>query len=288
VELTAAAVAAAAATTVNPYGIALWSFLRETVGLGRPDITEWHPIATAGPGVAAFWCVSAVIAAVLLRRSPRAAPAESFPVVMMGALAFRVSRLDAFFAISVAVLLAPQLAALWSNAREPDPRRAVPRRAVMAALVLACAIRWPSLTRLDLDSAAWLPERQAVVFMKACAIRGNMVTFFDWGEYAIWHLAPEVKVSMDGRRETVYSAAPIAGHLAVYRNQREGIEYLRRLNPDYVWLPKSLAIVDTLRTSGEWAVVFDGSTSAVLARHTLVAYAPANIDDSRARFFPGP
>ena len=28
---------------------------------------------------------------------------------------------------------------------------------------------------------------------------------YDWGEYVLWHLGPGVKVSMDGRRETVYS-----------------------------------------------------------------------------------
>ena len=28
---------------------------------------------------------------------------------------------------------------------------------------------------------------------------------FDWGEYVLWHLSPQIKVSIDGRRETVYS-----------------------------------------------------------------------------------
>ncbi len=32
-----------------------------------------------------------------------------------------------------------------------------------------------------------------------------MAVPFDWGEYVLWHLGPRVKVSIDGRRETVYS-----------------------------------------------------------------------------------
>ena len=48
------------------------------------------------------------------------------------------------------------------------------------------------------------PSR-AVAFLKECRVRGNMAVPFDWGEYVLWHLGPEVKVSMDGRRETIYS-----------------------------------------------------------------------------------
>ena len=32
-----------------------------------------------------------------------------------------------------------------------------------------------------------------------------MTVDFDWGEYVIWHLGPQVRVSVDGRRETVYA-----------------------------------------------------------------------------------
>jgi hypothetical protein len=44
-----------------------------------------------------------------------------------------------------------------------------------------------------------------VALLKQCEVRGNMAVPFDWGEYVIWNLGPGVKVSMDGRRETVYS-----------------------------------------------------------------------------------
>ena len=46
---------------------------------------------------------------------------------------------------------------------------------------------------------------RAVAFLRASGIRGNMAVPFDWGEYVLWHLGPGVKVSIDGRRETVYS-----------------------------------------------------------------------------------
>ena len=46
---------------------------------------------------------------------------------------------------------------------------------------------------------------RAVAFFRHSGVRGNMAVPFDWGEYVIWHLGPDVKVSIDGRRETIYS-----------------------------------------------------------------------------------
>ena len=44
---------------------------------------------------------------------------------------------------------------------------------------------------------------------------GHLVTYFNWGQYALWHLGPALKVSMDGRRETVYSDRRLAEHRLV-------------------------------------------------------------------------
>src|SRR5262249_7456891 len=37
-------IAAAAATLINPYGIGLWKFIYDTVGLARPEISDWRPL----------------------------------------------------------------------------------------------------------------------------------------------------------------------------------------------------------------------------------------------------
>jgi hypothetical protein len=68
---------------------------------------------------------------------------------------------------------------------------------------------------------------------------GRMATFFDWGEYLLWHLGPEIKVSMDGRRETVYSERRLQDHYDVLFGTTEGLRLLERWRPEYVWLPAS-------------------------------------------------
>jgi hypothetical protein len=41
-------------------------------------------------------------------------------------------------------------------------------------------------------------------YIKRSQLSGNLLTEFGWGEYLIWNLAPEVRVALDGRYETVY------------------------------------------------------------------------------------
>jgi hypothetical protein len=123
--------------------------------------------------------------------------------------------------------------------------------------------------------------------LKASGATGRLVTSFNWGEYAIWHLAPDLRVSIDGRRETVYSMATLEEQNAIAFGTPEGIAALSRLQPEYVWLP-----YEASRATAEWLagnnyridVETDRSFLAVRAdrpRVTPVRYAATGC-------FPGP
>jgi hypothetical protein len=74
---------------------------------------------------------------------------------------------------------------------------------------------------------------------------GRIVTPFNWGQYAIWHLSPGVRVSMDGRRETVYSDTAVETSRAVFAGRAEGLAALADWRAEYVWLP-----AESERTAG--------------------------------------
>jgi hypothetical protein len=78
---------------------------------------------------------------------------------------------------------------------------------------------------------------------------GRLAVWFDWGQYAIWHLSPRLKVSWDGRRETVYSEAAQETQGAVAAGLPLGDEWLIAERPDYVWLP------DRFTQRRNWLVV---------------------------------
>jgi hypothetical protein len=288
------------ATLANPYGIGLWRFLAETVGFARPDILDWSPITRFPVAVGIPWALFVLLGGWALWTSPhRRSPAYIGIVLVLAAGTARVNRLDAFFALSVLILLAPQIVDAWrrrsglevSNqaAREVPP----PTRRTLVTIGLtgvACLVAggWMMADNLRCISMTgpWLPEREAARFLTANRFAGRMITWFDWGEYAIWHLAPSVSVSMDGRRETVYSQSWIDDQTAFYTGQTQARDLPIRVNADYIWLPRRLPVVDTLIAAG-WNPVFAGSISTVLSRQP-VAVIETPTEVVSARCFPGP
>jgi hypothetical protein len=53
-----------------------------------------------------------------------------------------------------------------------------------------------------------------IAFLNASGFRGNVAMPFEWGSYASWKLAPESRVFIDGRFETVYPKQVIDDYFA--------------------------------------------------------------------------
>ena len=291
----ASAAAGLLATVVNPYGIGLWEFLGSTVGFGRPDITEWAPVTRAGWGMLAVWSVTAALAARAALRGFVPATADRLLLLALAAASFRVSRLDAFFVIAAAMRCSAGSFVPGARAEGPadTPRMSVTARvaAGVAVAILLATLAPRRLACLDMAGASWLPEPAAAGYARAAQLRGRLFTYFDWGEYAIWHLFPRLQVSMDGRRETVYSMRQVEGHLKAYDSQPGGMDYVRHVAPDYVWLPRSSPVLAALRSEG-WTVRWAGPRSTLLAR---AGASPAAIStpqepsrETGGRCFPGP
>ena len=89
-----------------------------------------------------------------------------------------------------------------------------------------------------------MPEPEAVAFLRSNGLRGRLLTWFDYGEYAIWQLTPQFRVSFDGRRETVYSERVKDAHLRFYSGLNPA--YPDEIGADYIWLPNQLPVVKLL------------------------------------------
>ncbi len=292
--------ASAAATLLNPHGVRMWAFLAETVRLGRDDIEEWGSVLTYPLALGLPWLISLAAAGAAIWRSPQVRRPDRIAIVfLLAVLSFRVSRLDAFFALAVVLLLTEGLTELFSSVVRLSPVPAVrgtraPRGGVIVITTIAIvAMLWPAAplirhyaTCLPIGGP-WTPAPDAARFIARNHLHGRLLTWFDWGEYAIWHFAPDVRVSMDGRRETVYSAATIQAHRRFYAADDAALSYLRDLNPDYIWLPTRLPITARLGDAG-WTAIFSDSASAVYARTGAGPFLDAGPSSSAVRCFPGP
>jgi hypothetical protein len=295
-RLLGAGVVALAATLLNPYGWNLWRFLWDTVGFGRADITEWQPVFRVGTAFVLIWSLvaSAAIAAIVsAARSGRLVTRVVAVVVALGLGSFWVNRLMAFFAIATITLLGPELAALRQRRRAPDAAAAVPPSRYAVAVVLLAAsvmigasaiISAQNVSCVRMDSPT-LPEADVAPLIRVMDLQGRLVVWFDWGEYAIWHLGSSFKVSTDGRRETVYSSETLQQHLLFYFVPSARTAFLAQARPDYIWLPQHLPVVQALQSDG-WVPLFSGPKSILLGKTgQAVHYRPPTI---AKRCFPGP
>ncbi len=296
--------AAVGATLLNPDGVRMWSFLAETVRLGRADIEEWGSVLTYPAALGVPWALTLAVAGIAVWRAGWPKRWDYVAIVALLAFAsFRVSRLDAFFALSVVILLAPELVALFASLFERPTAiahveagsastaptlgvLAITVVTVAAMLVPAARIIGPYATCLTI-AGPWVPEPDAARFIQLNRLKGRMLTWFDWGEYAIWHFGPDLRVSMDGRRETVYSESTIQAHRRFYAADETALPYLDALDPDYLWLPKHLPVNGKLASAG-WAPVFSGSVSVVYARVGAGPFQQVGDSGSGMRCFPGP
>ena len=274
------------ATLVNPYGWRLWGFLSETVGLGRDAIADWQPLWTLSPLPLLPWimCAGLGLFAIFKRRSEINWRFAAI-VCVCGVGSILVSRLDAFFVVATLMLLGPAMAPRTAPAGKAD-WRPIALIGAVAVCTMAFVATSPRFSCVQVDSKGQ-PEPEVVRFVKDRGLHGRMLTFFDWGEYAIWHMAPGVSVSMDGRRETIYSERVIADHLKVYRDDPTADNIVEDLNPDYVWLPAKSGVLGRLEASG-WTRVFSGPVSTILARLTMAREPVVIANQPGPRCFPGP
>lgn len=282
-------------TLFNPYGPGLWRFLAETVRLDRPDVTDWKPLLQLPPAVLVIESLLPLVAIAAIRRDGawRRVPRRDLAVLLLlSVTTLRIGRVDAFLQAAIAISLATPLIAFLNgidlNACRLFRRASAPVGAIALMLAVYAGGTGFSSLRVIEVGGPWVPDRTAAAFLRANSPGARVLTWFDWGEYALWQLSPSgIRVSMDGRRETVYSARVIRDHDRFYQGQAEMVDYPERIGADHVWLPSRLPIIESLKRRG-WMTVLDTGRSVILRRGAGPVAAPAVTPPGGADIFPWP
>jgi hypothetical protein len=297
--LTATGVASAAATLATPFGFGLWRFLRDTVGFSRPEIIEWQPVYSTGWPFVTLWLIAFIIMTlgVVLGGREKLRVERLVVGLALAAASLRVARLLAFFGLASVFLFAPLICAAYQRRRAArqfgsSPLLRVGFAGVAFALgVFTIGIVYNNFWQVRLDAAS-LPEPEAVAVLNQQPAGTRILVWFNWGEYAIWHLSPRMQVSIDGRRETVYSDTVQTRHFDFYFDRRGGATLPNDLRADYIWVPRILPAVRRLRSDSSWTPIYEGDQSVIFERSGLSPHQQSTPVAAAAatapRFFPGP
>jgi hypothetical protein len=241
----------------------------------------------------AHWAFTAAFLAFVVWRSPRALELRQWLILLaLTAMSLRVSRLMGFFAVGAVFLMVPQLDALAAARGRPTNGKVPTAFALACWLAALLAVGWATpivSRRLQCIEMAGerTPEPDVAAIVRTDGLRGRMLTYFDWGQYAIWHFYPAIRVSYDGRRETVYSQRVQDLHQQLYEGTPEGRTYLASLDADFAWLPAFLPAVKMLEDAG-WSVRFRGATSVLLTRQASTDPPATSHGAPGRRCFPDP
>ncbi len=107
---------------------------------------------------------------------------------------------------------------------------------------------------------------RAVRLLREAGVEGHLAVHFSYGEYAIWHLYPAVRVSMDGRRETVYPDSVYQEALRFQTGVGVWDDVLRKRQTDMALVPKSTPTYNLLSLDPAWTAAY-GDTLVGLFVH---------------------
>lgn len=265
--IAAVALASLIATLGNPYGLDHWRFLLETATVARPEISEWQPLLLlSGAGALYAALLAAGVTAFALARTRP----DPFRLVAFAGLALApmlALRHAPLFAIAMPMLTAPALAAAWARLRPESARPVKPRLARLMTLVSLIAavmllIAAAARGRCIAVEPNYYPNA-AVSALQAAGATGNLAVHFNWGEYLIWHLGPQIKVSVDGRRETVYTPTVYKQNLDFMRGTGAWDALLADGRTDYALVPADGPTANLLKLSPGWTLALEDALAAL-------------------------
>jgi hypothetical protein len=121
----------------------------------------------------------------------------------------------------------------------------------------------------------------ALQYLREHGTRGNLALPLDWGGYALWHAAPAVKVSLDGRFATVYPPRVVEDNFAFFRPApgADASRLLEAYDTTLALVPRGLPTAIDGRA--DWRLLYADSVAALFAKVGAPASAP--VDGTAAR-----
>lgn len=258
-----------AAMAVNPFGLAYYRHMWETLRMPRPEIAEWWPVWRGAPGyVTLFWITLAIAGAAVVKRGPRAARGALILAAMAAGTILHI-RVVPLYAVVWAAYVPAWVSATPASAwigrlfRWREAATAVCVIGTMFFGVMVVAIgAWRLTVPGDLFPVG------AVQYLAEQKLHGNVMTPFDQGAYVTWRLFPAVKVSLDSRYDIAFPPALADESFRFYRAEPGWRETLTKYPTDLVLTLRTAPLARQMPSTG-WRRVYADKWFELYARPGL-------------------
>jgi hypothetical protein len=289
-RLAALTLAATAATFVNPIGVECWRtvFVSLTDPLAHKVMADWRPIVTVvrESGVHGsdnllleLWTAYVATLAISVAVTPRR---DDWPLIaiaaVMTAAAFSAIRNIPLPVIAGAPLLARHLDLVFhklaakkgdlTNLEAQDTsgvqRMSIAGQSLIFIASFAVLFGKEGLLSAKMATVGEYPSG-AVAFMKDRNLHGNILNPSQWGQYLIWHLAPESKIFYDSRFDTVYPQKVLIQYLDFFFGPPSGARLLNEYPNNFVLVITNSPAYRTMLEQRAWKLLYRDSVCALFA-----------------------
>lgn len=200
-------------TFINPYGVKLWKYLIPALLMPRSSIIEWRPMPLWGPDIFFGFRIIFVIAAISVVmgwKKVNERPLSALMLIITAYLSFKHMRHAPFFGLATIVFLGPYLETGYERLKTYLPaffKRINSIAAILAIyflITVSVVLTVLPMVRLNvITPSVFFPVKPVDILIHS-KITGNLVVSFGWGNYAMWRLYPNIKISICGRYEAMY------------------------------------------------------------------------------------
>ena len=257
---------------VNPYGVRILTFLFESLSVPR-DITEWNPITVLDFSFLKFKILSLLVLLFVFLNRGKNRYWEIGIILVAMVFSFKHQRHSPIFALLAVPFLTENLSIFAKKIRLNERIYSYSSYTILI-LVLGLLIGYQLLTttirytrsefNIIVDPSVY--PVYAIQFLKENEITGNILVPFMWGEYVIWKLYPECKVSIDGRFRTVYPEEIINDHFTALRSERKWMELVNKYPPDIILSKRNMISKKMINANPDWIYVYSDDISIIFIK----------------------
>jgi hypothetical protein len=262
-------------TLINPYGYKLIVFLYKTLAEPR-QISEWNFINVFDLSYLRFKLMALLFFIMLCTKAKHREGWEETAIGAILIASFFHQRHTPFFGIIITPYLVNRLSILASNVKAGFPSlniTALSQKIIMICLGLLVVYQsYYGVSRYVLANFRIIVDAQtypesAVKFLQKNNIKGNLLLPMDWGEYAIWKLYPDCKVSIDGRFRTVYPESVIQDHFVSDLDSDRWMALIEKYSADILLARQTSFFQELLKSSDQWVYVYSDFTAIIFLQN---------------------
>ncbi|MDM8539984.1 hypothetical protein QUF90_02750 [Desulfococcaceae bacterium HSG9] len=266
-------------TLITPYEIRLWEFIYGELSnpISGQYITEWRRFSFE-PRELSFLLVFLLTWTAFLFSGKAKGLAETIVLCLASLMGFMAVRHTPLFVI----LTLPSVTYHFDGALQrlknklpqgkPSPPIATYISTVLllvtAAFFLYTGMSQPWKIQTDKDPLPF----QSVAFLKTNNFKGNLWTPLHWGAYALFHLYPDIKVSIDGRWAMLYPHNVMQDNMdfAYHGTGGRWKKLLEKYGADFALVEAGNPAIQEMSQDKNWVWGFQEDACQLLVKKELI------------------